>query len=283
MTQGFTVENWKLKLARYPTEDSYSINNNNNNNIFAVADGVTRDPLEYLPDINTLKGKIEFTFNYPRPSPAKEAADLFCETFPAVLRDYNKCNRNEFAIKEAFKESNNGIKQWNKQNIPNPNYIMDDFAGCVASGVYQNDGFVHWGYLCDCGVAIFDEKGNLKFKTEDQGPSKFDKYFWKDKRLQDISWGNPKARKIIRSEYRNNPSEKYSYGVLTGEKTAISYVRTGTNEIGSNEHLIVYSDGLEDIIFSEKFADKLRKRDIKGLKKLCQKRVKTEGTLILKT
>ena len=58
------------------------------------------------------------------------------------------------------------------------------------------------------------------------------------------------------------------------------YVRTATAEIKPNEHLIVYTDGLEPIIFSSEFADKLRQRNFKGLENLCKQRVRTEGTLI---
>ena len=60
------------------------------------------------------------------------------------------------------------------------------------------------------------------------------------------------------------------------------YVRTGEQEIKSGDYLLVYSDGLEPMIFSEDFRNKLNQEDIKGLAKLCKKKVKTEGTLILK-
>ena len=278
MVQGFIATNIKKKIALMPTEDSFSMDLKNR--IFAVADGVTRDPYEFLPDIHTLLGKIRFSFGYPRPSPAEIASDIFTQTFPLVLRDYELANRDENAIRTAFEEANKKIGEWNAQHTPNPDYVLEDFAGCVASGAQLNQGLIYLGFLTDCGVAIFDEKGNLKFRTENQGPDKHDKYIWQDERLQKIDWRNPEARKIVRKDYRNNPSEEHSFGVLTGEKTAMHYVRTATQEIKPNEHLIVYSDGLEPIIFSGEFADKLRQRDFKGLENLCKQKVKTEGTLI---
>ena len=58
MTNGFIATNQKKKIALMPTEDSFSIDSENE--IFAVADGITRDPYEFLPDMKTLKGKINF-------------------------------------------------------------------------------------------------------------------------------------------------------------------------------------------------------------------------------
>ena len=278
MAKGLTAVNIKKKIALMPTEDSFSIDSANE--IFAVADGVTRDPYEYLPDINTLTGKIIFSLSYPRPSPAKIAADIFTETFPLVLKDYDPINRDEKAIRTAFGEANKRIGEWNFQNIPNPDYVLNDFAGCVAAGTSLSNDLIYLGFLSDCGVAIFNEYGNLRFRTENQGPDKHDKYIWQDKRLERLNWRNPEARRIVRRDYRNNPSEKHSFGVLTGEEKAMCYVRTATQEIKPNEHLILYTDGLEPIIFSGEFADKLRKRDWKGLERLCKKKVRTEGTLV---
>ena len=277
---GFTVSNWKKKAAFIPGDDSFSIDSANK--ILAVADGVTRDPQEIV-DLGTLKGKLEFAWYYPRPSPAKKAADIFCQTFSEVLRGYNQSSRDEKAIKKAYQEANSRIKQWNNQNMLNMDYILNDFAGCVSSGVIEKEGVIYFGCLADCGVAIFDENGNLRFRTENQGPGKYDKYIWQDKRLQNIDWKNPEAREIIRKYYRNNPSEKNSYGVLTGEDAAMDYVRTGKQEIKPNEHLFVYTDGLEQAIFSNEFGNKLKEKDMKKLEKLCRQKVETEGTLIYYT
>ena len=153
MVQGFIATNIKKKIALMPTEDSFSMDLKNR--IFAVADGVTRDPYEFLPDIHTLLGKIRFSFGYPRPSPAEIASDIFTQTFPLVLRDYRLANKDEKAIRTAFEEANKRIGEWNSQNMPNPDYVLKDFAGCVASGVHLNQNLVYLGFLTDCGVAIF--------------------------------------------------------------------------------------------------------------------------------
>ncbi len=58
------------------------------------------------------------------------------------------------------------------------------------------------------------------------------------------------------------------------------YIRTGTLEQKAGEHLFVYTDGLEPIIFSDECSEKLKHNDTKGIEKLCEKKVKTEGTII---
>jgi len=274
MIQAFTTENWKKIISFIPKEDSFNFDENT----FAVADGVTRDPLEYLPDIKTLKGKLAFAWNYKRPSPAKVAADLFCITSTHVLKDFDI--KDKTAITEAFEISNNKIKEYNNLTFDDIDYLTNDFAGCVASLAVKNKEYVHFGFISDCGVAIFDEKGNLKFRTEDEGPLKYKKERWSSEQMKRLSWENPEARIITRRDFRNNPENPYSFGVLTGEDTAMHYVKIRTQEIRPSEHLIVYTDGLEDVIFSNEFVDRIRQKDNKGLKKLCQKRVKTEGTLI---
>ncbi len=277
MINGFIARNWKLRLVGHPSEESYNLDNNG---ILAVADGVTRDPAPYLQ--KGLLGKLQFALKYPNPSPAKIVADLFCETFPKVLRDYNLSNRDEKAVRGAFIEANDEINYWNKQNILNVDYVMNDYAGCVASGIVEQNGVIYWGFLTDCGVAIFDEEGGLRFRTENEGPHKVGKYIWQDQLIKDKTWNQPEVRARIRSYYRNNPNEEYSFGVLTGQPEAINYVRTGVQEIRSNDYLVIYSDGLEQIIFSDSFSCKLRERDTKGLERLCKKNVETEGTLVLK-
>ncbi len=280
MVRGFIAINKKKKIALIPVEDSFNVDSENR--IFAVADGVTRDPSEFLPDISTLKGKIEFSLKYQRPSSAAIVSRLATGKAPVYLRDFT--NKDEKAIRETIKEINLvDIRRYNLSlgiNEQTVDYLTKDYAGCVLSIAHVERDLVYLGFLTDCGVAIFDERGNLKFRTENQGPDKHDKYIWQDERLQGMDWKNPKARKIIRRYYRNNPLKPHSFGVLTGEETAMHYVRTTTQEIKPNEHLIVYTDGLEQIIFSGEFSDKLRKRDIKGIEKLCRKKVKTEGTLI---
>lgn len=277
MIKAFTVESWKKTLALLPNEDSYKISSNG---VLCVADGVTRDPCETLPDLDTLAGKLSLSLKYPRPSPAAVAAEIFTETFVLVLGDYLKNNRNEKAIRVAFEYANRKIQDWNQENMHMSDYLKKDLAGCVASGVTLEKDSICLGFIADSGVAIFDFNGNLRFRTEDQGPSKYDKVFWQDPRIKGLDWKHPKTRRIIRRDYRNNPENPNSFGVLTGKEAAMSYVRTATQELRLGDCVVVYTGGLEPVIFSGEFADALRQDDLKKMKSLCKQGVKTQASLV---
>ncbi len=283
MINGFTVQNWKKKMSRIPLEDSLNIDEETNS--IAVADGVTRDPMPYLPDTGTLSGKYKFAKSYPNPSPAKKAADDFTAISINVLKQSKI--RDKKAIMQAFQEANNVIKTRGELRTKNTDYLVNDFPGCVASLTSCYDGAVHWGFICDCGLCIVDKKGEIKFKTRDEGPSVHDKYIWEIVRAnlgKDANWRMPEARRIVRSHFRNNPFVPHSFGVLTGEENATEYVRTGSSEIKPEDTLLVYSDGVSEIIFNKnglegKFASKIAAGDWKCIKRMCQRRVHSEGTL----
>ena len=287
MIKGFTKENWKAKLARLPVEDAYLFDNREN--IMVVADGVTRDPCMYLPKVNSLLGKVRWALKYPRPSPAREAAEISVKAGYSMMNSFPPHNRNPDAAEIALKQMNREIRQYGHKEFAFNDYLVNDFPGAVAALACIKEDSVVWGYICDCGVAVIDEKGNTKFRTEDEGPKLKDKGIWQDIRLsrfvkekgKENAWINPSIRKIIRSEYRNNPDSPYSFGVLTGERSAEYFLKTGEEEIEPTDSVLVYTDGLEQVVFSGEFADKIRQKDFKGLEELCQSKVRTEGTLIM--
>jgi len=280
MIDGFSVENWKVKLVRKPLEDSYRICEEVG--AMAVADGVTRDCTNGAVVDKSLKGVLNTFFYYPSPSPAKISADIFTDWFPIFFRDFS--DKDGRAIKESFRETNRKIREWNGCMISDPDYLVDDYAGCVAATAVldEREAVVSWGYICDSGIVIFDSEGEVVFKTEDEGPAKHNLAIWRDKRLLGKKWSDPEARKIIRSTYRNNLSQENSFGVLTGEEVAMNYVRAGVEELRPGYSVAVYTDGLEHVLEGGKFVDALRQKDFGKIRNLCQKKVRTEGTLVLK-
>ncbi|GIU68333.1 MAG: hypothetical protein KatS3mg001_183 [Candidatus Pacearchaeota archaeon] len=279
MINGFTVINWKHILFRHPIEDSYKIHQERK--IIAVADGVTRDPMLKLPNRNTFFGELKFSLKYPRPSPAKIVADIFTTTFINFLKDYKKITPR--LIRKAFEKSNEKIRLWNNKHMPKPDYLINDFASCVAAGAAIENQKVIYGYICDAGVAIFDKQGKLKLKTkeENKGPSSkiLEKEFF-------IKNGDDYiVRKIGRSIFRNNPKRKNSIGVLTGEKKAMRYVRTKTYKLQKGDILILYTDGIAEIIFKNEkirpfFSELIKNKDWKKLRKIFCKKIRTEGTIV---
>jgi serine/threonine protein phosphatase PrpC len=272
----FTKENLKLPL---PEEDSFRYLEATSSAIIAVADGITRDSMcAMYKQCN--KAVLKILKGYPNPSPAKLAAEKFCESFTTYLKQEPQVNKK--TITSAFSYANNEIFKLNEENVACVDYSENDYWGCVASGGVVINNTLYWGHICDCGVCVFDKFGNLKFRTEDDMQNA-------NKCIDSLGdkWGLAKWRKEFRIKYRNNPNENYgSYGALTGEKAALNFVRVGKFELSDKDYVLFYSDGMADIIYSNNFKRKLAKNGLIGLEKFCRnmafmnRRYEREGTLV---
>ncbi len=89
----FTKHNPKFERYRPEKEDAFRYKTNGKIIIAVVADGITRDPIgiKTRPEFSDKKAMKETASNYPRPSPAKIAANLFCESF-VEYSDHIKIN-----------------------------------------------------------------------------------------------------------------------------------------------------------------------------------------------
>ncbi len=219
---------------------------------------------------------------YPKPRPAKRAADTFSNKAIESMMGFARNNRNGNAVLQSFGIGNKALKSLNFQYNPNPDYLENDYLACVAAMASIQGGVLSYGFIADCGVAVFDNNGNILFKTNDEGPNTrgsidedvYEKYSER--------FNNPDGRKRIRREYRNNPGNPLAYGALTGEDSAMHYVRTGQVGVAPNDLVFVYSDGLEHVLHLGEFSDKVRRRGLAGIEKLCNRTVRTEGTLLYK-
>lgn len=293
MIKGFTAKNLLTGLIGLPIEDAYHIDCFQANKIIAVGDGVTRDCSNGVGVEKTLKGIVNTRLYYPRKqNPAWQVTELATATFPALIREFDVKDDN--AAGKVVREGVNErlIGNYNSTYFPNPDYLANDLAGCTFAGVVQKKNMIYYAYISDCGIAIIGKNGEVVFKTEKQGPDKFKKDIELAVKARG-GWGKAEARRFIRKEVRNNPNCPYSFGVLTGQKQASDYVRTGSFELKPGELVLVYSDGTEEIMFKKQnkndgkeelnpdFSEKIRERDFKGLEKLCRRKIRTEGTLVL--
>lgn len=226
-----------------PPEDSLLIEEN----IFCVADGITRDPISpknfsSLSIENALK-------RYPNPSGARLAADIFCESFTKYIKNKTISLK---TVQTAFTTGNRKIKTLNKNNIKKVDYLVNDFFGCCASGgaIYKNK--LYWGAICDCGIIIYDRNGKIKFQTPN-GMEKFEKYEKKFLQKPNFNFTRAKYRKMIRSEYRNNIKNPFSYGALTGERTAEGFMNFDKIDLNKGDLIVFYSDGFEHTVKHKKF------------------------------
>ncbi len=282
-TYGFTVGSLAHKLF-IPREDFYSASQDGS--IAVVADGVTRDPCDWLPDTSMFLGKLKFAWKYPRLSPAAEAAKIVCRVVPEVLLDYRE--KDEKAIENALEMANRRIVSWNMLHFPEPDYATRNKAGCVAAVSATGRDYIHYGYLSDCGVTVVDESGKLVFKTPDIGPARYDRERWQTKSLKGREWRDPEARKIVRRDFVNKKDSPYAYGVLNGDQDATKYfVSKGRIERKGGEIVLTYTDGVEpslftgDLFLTTHAQEAIASRQIQKLKKLCKKNVRSEGTLVL--
>ena len=113
-------------------------------------------------------------------------------------------------------------------------------------------------HICDCGVIVYDNLGNIKFQTED------DKERYSDPFINKIGipWNLPEARVIVRRDYRNNLDNTYngrciSYGAITGEITAINFIKTGQIELSNGDTVLVYSDGFTKFLHDKDFISQI--------------------------
>lgn len=293
MIGGFSVQYWQKWLAGHPREDSFELGNERE--IIAVADGVTRDPSEWLPDLNTLRGKLTFAWNYERPSPAAEAAEICTRSAVSFLE---RAAIDEQAMRYALELGNVHIGESNFRRGITQNstdYTSRDFAGCVGAVAAFGNERVYWSFICDSGVGLFDADGNLKARTCREDPHRFEKFYWERPEMRGKSWADPSARGYIRKFHRNNLMEAASYGVLTGEEAALNYVRAGSWPVAEGDIVLAFTDGAEGTLFErsggtfettvvrEDCADLLRRRNWRGLKRLLRKNVASEGTVAYMT
>jgi len=281
MIQGFTSQSEKHKGLGLPIEDSFGFNSSRN--IIVVADGVTRDPCVNLPP-----RKKEFVKNYPNPSPAAKAAEICTKYVREFLEKKRNLTRKD--VMSALWGANDKIKEWNSENMSEPDYLTRDLAGCVASACVINRSAkrLYGGYVSDCGIAILGVDGRVKFKTIDEGPCK------NLKQIEGIvkkhgGWNNPNARRIVRREIRNKPHCEYGdigFGVLTGEVAALSFIKTFTRDVSSGDGVLVYSDGVEEVLFNSDGGMKsdvfrlFKSKNNKKIREYCDSKVKNEGTLV---
>lgn len=284
---GIYARSLKHRLGFMPAEDAFLVNEKTN--LLVVADGVTRDPLENLPDTKTLLGKFKFAWNYERPSKAGIVARASLEEINYYSEEKGISSKGDiwFAIEKA----NQHIQEINHELGLTPesiNYTTNNYAGCVlaVAKIDELERLVNWGFIADCGIAVINTTGDLKERTPDNGPDVHDKERWECLQLKDKEWSHGEARRFIHSTFVNKPLQEYSYGTLTGEKEAMSYVQTGTYELKENDHVLAYTDGASEILFkkdgdiSGTTATLISNKDWTSLEKILKTRVHSEGTLV---
>lgn len=268
-----TFDNVKTIGFEFPIEDQFYASETE----AIVADGITRDPIG-ISNLSTCSPK-DFLERYPRPSGAELAAKTICNTF----------SKTNGSLMEKLIKCNESVRKLNNKYISKCDYLENDYYGAVASCISIGKYILNYAYVCDCGITIYDKLGNIKFQTKD------DKKLYSDPYINKIgiSWNLPESRVIVRRDYRNNPNniqdnKCVSYGAITGEKSAIEFIKTGQFEISDGDIIAVYSDGFKNFLHDEYFISQILhfekdefERYIETKSKLDYEKYGKEKTLIL--
>ena len=235
------------------TEDYYAITRN----LFCVADGVTRDlidgtSLKYPSTKEEAQAVIE---KYPNPSGATLASTICATSFIKYASSIAKVS--EDSVLEVLKKINSDIGEINKSRT-NIDYVKEDLYGCVAVGGIITDDYLYCFSIGDCRIKLLDDNFNTTFDTENLNhnllPYEEPKEFI-DLYKDEWKWENPKYREYYRKNIRNNVQRfengEYSFGVLTGEETALPFVKISKVSLTNVKYILAYSDGCEECLDSK--------------------------------
>lgn len=227
---------------KFPEEDFCYIDNN----LFCVADGVTRDLIggEIRPYPKTQEEAIYIAEHYPNPSGAFEASKIIATNFVKYLKSISG-KIEEKTIEEAIKFANKAV--WKINENRKIDYIGEDLYCSVAVGGAITEEYLYCFGIGDCYIKVFDEYKNEIFTTQNDHfcLEEYEEEFLK-KGL--YSWMDPRSRVLVRAGIRNNPiisynGKKVGYGALTGEDTAMNFVKIYKVSMERAKYICAYSDG----------------------------------------
>lgn len=218
----------KNKKGR-PNDDYYCWRMNGNS--FAVADGVSR----------TQNPGAE------RPATSRLAAAAFCTEATRALERGK-------SFEQAFTCANVTIAGINEAKDITPetvDYLDRDYICCVGvAGVLEEDipNRFSYGYLPDCGIFVYD-RDRLPILVSENHLSVLEAF--REKR----GFVSTDEKRIWwRRDMRNHPDARtMTYGVLTGEPAAVSYLKTGYVDVQPGDVVILFSDGMYPFLFDRVF------------------------------
>lgn len=195
---------------------------------FAVADGVSR------------------TCSSEHTS-SRIAARIFCEVTTRALAEKK-------SMSESFVLANKEIETLNRKlsiTSETVDYLGRDYLCCVGiAGVLNETPPYRFSYGCigDCSVLVYDAHLMPKFLSEN--PIGVLEGFREGREFSD------KNKKMVfwRRDLRNNPSQSFmTYGALTGEPSAMAYLKTGSIDLAWGNVVLLFSDGIYPFIFDVGF------------------------------
>lgn len=213
--------------------------------ILTVADGVT---LVIKP------GDL-----YPAPSGAGEVAKIFCKS--SIKQSENSYSNFKLKnILDIFTEANAKVENYNHKHNKTKktiNYFDIDYFCATAAFALVNNSELFWGAIGDSRVTLKDKNGKTKFSSHDRvAPIE---------KLTAAKFKHPKPQEkkyFQQKNFRNKlgaDGKLIGYGVINGEKEALSYMEYGKAKIQRGDKLFIYTDGFTPYLRLQNFREMLSK------------------------
>ena len=225
----------------FPDEDYFCVNRTT----FCVADGVTRDLIggEVVPYPQTEEETRYLAEHYPNPSGSFLSSKIIADNFVKYINSQEVLS--EEVVFDAIKRANADVWDINKSRVID--YVGEDLYCSVAVGGIIQDEFLYCFGIGDCYIKTFDQDFNETFSTFNDHKAAED--FKKNFLVKGLfSWNDPRGRILIRAGLRNNyiityEGKKVGYGALTGEETAMYFVKTYKVPLENVKYICAYTDG----------------------------------------
>lgn len=235
-----------IKFNRKPNEDFFLISDKYP--IFALADGVTQSRFE------------DGTYSYP--AGARAAAQIFCNSCVEYIEKNPK--HSQKVIKKAFDFANERIWELNKNEgmVEKLDYVVYDYFDTVGVVGFLVKKTLFYGYVGDCGLAVFAQNNILKFQTKDMVEPAQERARSIYKNWDELAQNE--RTKIFHRDFRNIPSG-LGYGSFTGEPGVKKYEQINSLALSPDDLIVFYSDGFVEYLKFPEFIEILRKEDKRAL------------------
>lgn len=215
----------KNALPDKPNEDALAVDAANN--LYIIADGVGR--------LRNADG------SYPITSHAAAAAQIFVSSAlnHALQASLKKKPLRALDLQESLIAANHAIAEYNRIHVPNPDFGINDYAGAVGIALHVTETTLEFAYIGDCQGAVV-KKDTLEEFTEVQTKALYE--------YQKAS-STPIDEVTGRRDLRNHKNHPLSWGVLTGEASALDFIQSGnipyTEDI---TRIFLCTDGLAPLL-----------------------------------
>lgn len=203
-------------------EDFFVVNNEKN--LYIICDGVSRDRYP-------VRGR----------SSASDISKLFAETVEGNICQCQAVDDPGEILHESILVASREIAHYNDVHYPCADYLDNDFAATVGICIWIVDNVAYCIYIGDC-MAYLYRHGTISAITENQTE--------KVAEFRRKNGFNRETSLCIRKNFRNNSNSPFGYGALTGEPSALDFLRQNRTALYPNDRIFLLTDGLVDFFTS---------------------------------